>query len=328
MFYSIRHITKFRYEEPVSESIMEVRMQPRTEGTQRCLTFNLSVLPRTRVAWYRDYLGNIVHHFDVPGQHRRLVIVAEALVDVRPPEDLPDRLHSDAWAELDETIAAGDYWEMLMPSHFARACPELTAFAAEIGLDGREAARKTDPLSLVREINRGLYESIAYVKSSTTVDSPIEHALRERKGVCQDYAHIMIALLRELGIPARYVSGYLFHRSGDQTRSAEGATHAWVEVLLPQFGWVGFDPTNDVVATERHVRTAVGRDYADVPPSRGVFKGSTKGELSVTVRVAPSDAPPPVEEELAPAEEWTAVLQEEAAEAAASQQQQQQQQQQ
>lgn len=325
MFYNIRHITKFRYEAPVSESIMEVRMQPRTEGAQRCLTFNLLVLPRTRVAWYRDYLGNIVHHFDVPGQHRRLVIVAEALVDVRAQADVPQRLHPEAWAELDNTISGGDYWEMLMPSHFARPCQELAQFRAEIGVADRRAVRQLDPLALVQDINRALYQSIAYVKSSTSVDSPIEHALRERKGVCQDYAHIMIAVLRDLGIPARYVSGYLFHRSGDETRSAEGATHAWVEALLPRYGWVGFDPTNDVVATERHVRTAVGRDYADVPPSRGVFKGSAKSELSVTVRVAPSDAPPPAEDEFAPTEEWTAVLQEEAAEVAASQQQQQQQ---
>ncbi len=137
----------------------------------------------------------------------------------------------------------------------------------------------------------------------------------------------MITLVRQLGVPARYVSGYLFHRSGEHTRSTEGATHAWVEALLPELGWVGFDPTNNVVANDRHVRTAVGRDYADVPPSRGVFKGSVTSELTVKVRVAPSDAPPPVEEESPAPEEWREAIQEEPPEPAVEAQQQQQQQQ-
>jgi len=325
MFYTIRHLTKFRYSAAVSESIMEVRMQPRTEAMQRCLNFQLSVFPRSRVASYRDYLGNSVHHFDVPGQHRQLLIVAAALVDVRPVADLPANLEANAWDEIDHMIGAGDYWEMLMPSHFARPCKELTEFAADAGFEDRERARQRDPIELLLAINSALFSSIAYVPRSTSVDSPIEHALRERKGVCQDYSHIMIALVRHLGIPARYVSGYLFHRSGDQTRSAEGATHAWVETLLPGLGWVGFDPTNDVLVNDRHVRTAVGRDYADVPPSRGVYKGSVKSELTVRVRVAPSDAPPPAEEEIPATDDWKETLQEEVAELSIAAQQQQQQ---
>src|SRR5438105_9679963 len=113
MYYSIRHLTKFRYSAAVSESMMEVRMQPRTEGNQRCLTFQLAVTPRTRVASYRDYLGNIVHHFDVPGHHKQLVIIAEALVDVKEEPEPPDSIGPNVWAELDSTIATGDYWEML-----------------------------------------------------------------------------------------------------------------------------------------------------------------------------------------------------------------------
>ena len=324
MFYTIRHLTKFRYSGPVSESIMELRMQPRTEAMQRCLNFQLSVYPRTRVASYRDYLGNSVHHFNVPGQHRQLLIVAEALGDVRPAPELPARLNGNAWDEMDAMISAGDYWEMLTPSHFARPCKELTEYADATVFGNREAAREQDPLELLLAINSSLYESIAYVPRSTSVDSPIEHALRERKGVCQDYAHIMITLVRHLGIPARYVSGYLFHRGGELTRSAEGATHAWVEALLPGLGWVGFDPTNNVLVNDRHVRTAVGRDYADVPPSRGVYKGSVKSELTVRVRVAPSDAPPVEEEESPATEEWRETLQEEVAEISIAAQQQQQ----
>ncbi len=154
MFYSIRHLTKFRYSAPVSESIMELRMQPRTEATQRCLSFQLSVLPRTRVASYRDYLGNSVHHFDVPGQHRQLTIVAEALVDVRPPADLPPDLGEGAWARLDAMINGGDYWEMLVPSQFARPSRELVEFASEIGWGSREQARARDPIEVYRTSTR------------------------------------------------------------------------------------------------------------------------------------------------------------------------------
>lgn len=301
-------------------------MQPRSDGPQRCLSFQLVVQPKARVLYYRDYLGNMVHHFDVPGRHKQLSIVADALVDVQPPPPLPESLSDNAWEELDEMIAAGDYNEMLMPSHFGRSTELLEAFARELGVESRDKARQSDPLEFVLNLNALLYTKIAYVPKSTQVDSPIDHALESRQGVCQDFAHIMIGLTRLIGIPCRYVSGYLFHKAGDKTRSAEGATHAWVETLLPGLGWVGLDPTNNVRAGERHVRTAVGRDYADVPPTKGVFKGSADSQLLVAVHVAPSDAPP-LEPELG-VEDWSSALREEGLdpELTAHQQQQQQQQ--
>jgi transglutaminase-like putative cysteine protease len=132
------------------------------------------------------------------------------------------------------------------------------------------------------------------VPNSTKVDSPIEEALRTRQGVCQDFAHIMIALLRRLHIPSRYVSGYMFHRDEEKKdRSLEGASHAWVEALVPGLGWVAFDPTNNLVGGDRHIRVAIGRDYADVPPTRGVYKGEAQSELRVAVTVSPADAAPP-----------------------------------
>src|ERR1700722_7829327 len=328
MYYSIRHLTKFRYSAHVSESLMEARMQPRSDGPQRCLSFQLMVQPKARVQYYRDYLGNTVHHFDVPGRHKQLSLVADALVDVQPSPGLPGSLGQSAWDELDELIAAGDFIEMLMPSHFGQSTELLEQFAHELGVESREKVRQRDPLEFVLNLNALLYGKIAYVPKSTRVDSPIDHALESRQGVCQDFAHIMIGLTRRMGIPCRYVSGYLFHKAGDKTRSAEGATHAWVETLLPGLGWVGFDPTNNVLAGERHVRTAVGRDYADVPPTKGVFKGSADSQLLVAVRVAPSDAPPPLESELGASDDWSSALREDSTDAdllTAQQQQQQQQ---
>jgi transglutaminase-like putative cysteine protease len=157
------------------------------------------------------------------------------------------------------------------------------ALAQELGLGGR----RDDPLSLVRETNDGIYRSFEYSPLSTHVNSPIDDALRIRRGVCQDFAHIFIALVRQLGVPCRYVSGYLEHRNGvGGDRSAEDGSHAWVEAFLPELGWVGFDPTNNMLAGERHIRVALGRDYADVPPNRGMYKGKARSTLRVGVHVA------------------------------------------
>ena len=299
MHYSIRHLTKFRYSAPISESFMELRMQPRTEGAQHCIWFDLSIKPRTRLTSYRDRLGNLVHHFDVPGHHSELAIKSEAVVDIAL-QTLPESLGSEGWQELDALMAAGDYWEMLMPSRFASPTDLLGKLAREL-----DVRRRDDPLVLLRELTAALRETFEYAPQATEVDSPIDEALSTRRGVCQDFAHIMIALVRGVHIPCRYVSGYLFHRVEEHDRSAEDATHAWVEALLPGLGWVGFDPTNNLIASQRHIRVAIGRDYGDVPPTRGVFKGQAKTELSVAVKVVPSAAPPP-QETLEPHEVWLA----------------------
>lgn len=324
MFYAIRHFTRYRYSRPVWESVMEVRMHPRSEHMQRCFTFQLSVSPRSRIFSFPDHMGNLVHHFDIPAPHQQLTIIADALVDVDPPDPLPDSIGVDAWDDLDRMVELEDYWDMLRPSHFARSSPELEAFAKECGVDKRN---DRDPLELLRELNSDLYRGFSYVKQSTSVDSPIEDALLSRQGVCQDFAHIMITLVRNLRIPCRYVSGYLHHDSVHEDRSAAGATHAWVEALLPGLGWVGFDPTNDLIASGRHIRTAIGRDYSDVPPTVGTMKGSGQTEMQVRVRVTPSEAILPPDQEFAADEEWSRFLEkDQASELLHAQQQQQQQQ--
>jgi len=305
MFYAIRHFTRYRYSRPVWESHMEVRMHPRSESLQRCFTFQLSVSPRARIFAFADHLGNLVHHFDIPPRHRQLTIIADALVDVEPPAELPESLGSQAWDELDRMIEHEDYWDMLMPSHFARTSPKLEAMGRELGVDQRG---EVDPLVLLRRLNFDLYRMFSYEKQTTAVDSPIEDALESKRGVCQDFAHIMIALVRNLRIPCRYVSGYLHHDGQHADRSADGATHAWVEALLPEVGWVGFDPTNDLIVSGRHIRTAIGRDYADVPPTMGVMKGPAETELQVRVRVTPSQAMLPPDQEFAADEEWSRFL--------------------
>ncbi len=303
MFYFVRHLTKFRYVSPVSESVMESRMHPRGEGGQHCLTFHLSVSPRCRVFSYRDHLGNNIHHFDIPGQHSQLVIVAESLLEMQPAASLPANLPREAWGALDAAVQNGDYWDMLLPSEFAKPTPALLQLAGQLNL-----CRRDDPLGLLRELNQRLYEWFEYVPRSTRVDSPIDEALENRGGVCQDFAHIMITLVRGLGIPCRYVSGYLHRRTQDHDRSIEDATHAWVEAFLPPLGWVGFDPTNCLVTSDRHIRTAIGRDYADVPPTKGIFRGQTASELSVAVRVSASETAPELDQNFPVPEEWSVLV--------------------
>jgi len=285
MIYSVRHVTNFSYEPAVRESVMEVRMQPRSEGKQRCLNFYLDVNPNANIMAYRDFLGNTVHHFDIPGRQTEIRIAAKALVEVQPAA-APNAADACGWEEFDRQVAQGDYWEMMLPSDFAHGTETLRAFSDELQL-----GRRGNALETLLELNEAIYRSFDYVPNSTKVDSPIDDALRSRKGVCQDFAHIMTALGRQMRIPCRYVSGYLYRDTKAADRSPEGATHAWVEAFLPPLGWTAFDPTNNLVGGGRHIRVAIGRDYADVPPTRGVYRGEAKSELKVGVQVTTVDKP-------------------------------------
>jgi transglutaminase-like putative cysteine protease len=299
MRYTVRHVTRFTYETPITESVMEARMQPRSDGFQRCVHFALTTSPQARVMTYPDHDGNAVHHFDIPTRHSRLAVTAEALVDSieRPP--MPDALGPGAWGEIDALSSCGEWFEHLAPSAFARPTPALDAFARELRLD-----RNEDPLQLLRRIMQEMSDLLEYRPKSTSVDSPIDEALTARCGVCQDFAHIFIALARQLGIPSRYVSGYLFPRTESEIRTTEHATHAWAECYLPGLGWSGFDPTNNEEASEGHIRVALGRDYSDVPPTRGVYKGASgvRTELAVAVRVA--SVKPAVSGDILPFTPW------------------------
>jgi transglutaminase-like putative cysteine protease len=195
--------------------------------------------------------------------------------------ELPETLDQASWAGLDALREDGEFWDWLQPSHFAQRTKPLEALAKALKVD----ERRQDPLTMLRTINRAINQRFAYSPTATAVDSPIDEAIRLKSGVCQDFAHIAIALLRRLKIPARYVSGYLFHDGSDRD-TAPNASHAWVEAFMPDLGWIGIDPTNDRIAGDHHIRVAIGRDYADVPPTKGVYKGEAESELAVAVTVS------------------------------------------
>src|SRR4051812_22002689 len=174
---------------------MEARVQPRSEGTQRCVRFALTTAPAARIRMYQDHDGNIVHHFNIPGRISRLSVIADALVEVTPHSTLPAP-SPGGWEQLDAATASGAFWEWMNPSPFTRPTSRLHEFSSEIGI-----VRGEDPIETLRTVNAELYKRLTYSPKSTRVDSPIDEALQTRKGVCQDFTHIMIALVRLLGIP-------------------------------------------------------------------------------------------------------------------------------
>jgi transglutaminase-like putative cysteine protease len=287
MYYSIRHITRFRYSSPVRESVMELRMQPRSEGPQSLRSFQITTNPRAQLYAYTDYLGNAVYHFNVLREHEELRIEAQAVIEIGAQPERPQSADPLEWGRYNAYNLSDDQFDLLEQSTFARMTPALGEFVAAHDL----ARPAGDPLTALRHLSHTIHGAFEYRQGVTDAQSPIDVALKDQRGVCQDFAHIMIAIARSWGIPARYVSGYLYHRGSRQDRSADNATHAWVEAYLPSMGWVGIDPTNDIMAGERHIRAAVGRDYMDVPPTRGTYKGGAESELAISVAVEPTQAP-------------------------------------
>ena len=269
MRYTVYHLTHFRYDAPVSESVMEVRMQPRTESVQRCLRFELATTPRSRVFAYQDPEGNVVHHFDVPARHRELTVVAESVVEFVSDIADPRELRHGRRGRCSTRAARASGSSSSSSRRTSRGRPRRCwRSAANSG-----CRASVDPLSLLRSLKHQLYDAFEYAPKSTRVDSPIDDALAARRGVCQDFAHVMIALVREHGHPVPLRERLPVPQPQGDERSVDGASHAWVEAWLPTLGWVGIDPTNKTLAMDRHIRVAIGRDYHDVPPTRGVLQG-------------------------------------------------------
>ena len=276
--YSIRHELEFRYDAPVRGSVMTLFLSPVRDRRQQLRSFSIETDPGGAVFEFRGPFGNRGHFFDRPGTHRALRIVARSRVEVSPPREIAGDTGSCSWETLASAIRTPQLWLMLQPSRFAQpSSAALGQFVAARGIEKRD-----DVLESIRVLLGRVYEAFEFSPGITAADSPIEHILETGRGVCQDYAHVMISVLRGWGVPSRYVSGYL---GPDGSLSSTNESHAWVECWLPGFGWCGFDPANNCACDERHVRAAVGRDYADVPPVRGVFRGSANSALGTRVKV-------------------------------------------
>ena len=277
MRLTIHHITNYEYPVAALNSVNEVWLRPLTDDRQSCLSFSLSTTPRAQPRPYTDYYGNTVYHFDIPEPHNRLTIVADAEV-MTDERDLAALLASDAspYQPLDADTA--DRWlDYLTPTPLTTAGPTVLGFARAFqGYQGTVAG-------LARELLARVHGAVSYTAGSTVVNTPAEAALAQGAGVCQDYTHIFLAVIRQLGVPARYVSGYL---SAGARLDEPLASHAWAEVLLPLAGWVGLDITHNCPVDGRYAVIAIGRDYDDVPPVRGAYSGARGTGPNVAVSIS------------------------------------------
>ena len=275
--YEIEHISRYSYTAPVQQCVMLLCLEPRDDRGQRLLDFELETSPPANLNRETDCFGNTRHLLDLHQKHQILEITTRSTVEVASARPLPAHLHTSAWEEIHSRRESRTDWDFTHPSALVRPSPALAAF-----VDRHRIAPMDDPLESLLQLSHTLHDRLQYIPGSTTAESPVEHILETGRGVCQDYAHLMIAIARTWDIPARYVSGYL--HPGEQTPS--NATHAWVECRLPALGWVGFDPTNQSFVGERgKVHIAVGRDYRDVSPTRGVLQGGGEIHLEVDVRM-------------------------------------------
>lgn len=282
--YRTRHITRYTYDDPVSQCQTEVRLRPRENGRQVLEHWHLHIQPEP-VSMNRrtDYFGNDVCCFSILEPHDRLTVTATGEVSLTPPTDLLPSVTAP-WDAVRDQLAAPRTRELLEASEYRWESPlvpwlpQLRAYAKPVFAPGRPIVEAAE------ELTHRIYTEFDYSPKATSIDTPLTDVLKLRQGVCQDFAHLMIGSLRAIGLAARYVSGYL--KSGTQYTGAE-ASHAWVSVYVPGNGWVDFDPTNDVIPGNGHVTLAWGRDYSDVSPVKGVTMGGGEQTVEVEVRVAP-----------------------------------------
>jgi transglutaminase-like putative cysteine protease len=284
MHFAIRYLTEYRYDGPVTDNLNALRVTPATTATQRVDDFGVRVDPQTRLQQHLDYYGTTVIEFGISKAHEHLSIDVRARVATAPPPDPP----AGSWAAVESAAYRGGAIEFLLP---APGEPDDLRIDEMVGL-----VRDHTPLGALERVVQVIPDQFEYRAGVTYVGSTVQDLLAAGAGVCQDFSHLALLLLRHNGLAARYVSGYLYApREDDQeTDSAEVETHAWVEALLPSDDgepvWVGVDPTNRCLAGEHYVKIGHGRHYSDVPPVKGVYRGSAGAELDASVRMHRTDA--------------------------------------
>ncbi len=278
--YEIEHASHYEYDHSATRSVMWLCLQPRVDFDQSVRTFEIVTEPRAYLSPETDSFGNNRHVVTINFEHDSLRIIARSEVETVAIGNAPKTLNADVWDEIARWRESFEHWEFTHESPLTLWSPALEEF-----VDNHDIEVGSDPVASLLQLSTTLHASFNYEPGSTRADSTIDEILNHKNGVCQDYTHVMIAIARSWGIPTRYVSGYM-HTTGMQgEQTPESAMHAWVECLLPDIGWIGIDPTNDTVADERHVRVAIGRDYLDVSPTRGIVTGggTTRLEANVTI---------------------------------------------
>lgn len=267
----------------MTDSVNEIRLTPRTNYRQSCYHHEVEVHPPANLLTYEDFFGNRVHAYSVNKPHTEMVIHTKATVvtlDKAQGTDLPHIPLEEQVKLLNDEKFQNRYIEFILPTRYTEVTPELVEFASQHPFEDAE-----DMFEWTRKLSSTIYEQFTYDPEATSVNTTVKRALMLKRGVCQDYAHLMIAVCRSVGLPSRYVSGY--HFVGDLqggNANFEQASHAWVETHIPGTGWLGFDPTNNVEVNWRYIKLGHGRDYKDIVPVKGVYRGAA-GTLTVKVDV-------------------------------------------
>jgi transglutaminase-like putative cysteine protease len=289
MDYRITHRTTYEYAAPVSVSHHAARFQPRHELPQECLDFRITITPPPAVTkTHTDYFGNSLCMFSIQRLHQRMEVLAESTVSVAartPPVPGLSPTWTDVQQQFRDPVSPADVqpYEFCLDSPLVHAVPEFAEYA-------RKSFQDAVPLLVgARHLTQRIFREFAYDREATDVATPLLEAWKKRRGVCQDFAHFGIACLRSLGLPARYVSGYIrtVAPAGKPRLIGGDASHAWFSVYCPHAGWVDFDPTNNVLPGDEHVTVAVGRDFSDVSPLSGILTGGGDHEVVVSVDVEP-----------------------------------------
>lgn len=278
MKLQVFHRTRYLYATGVRDSFNEARLQPVSNETQTCHQFILKVLPTARLSHYLDFYLNCVHMFEVVQPHTELTVEATSTVTTPDRPALAADLQPAPLAEIGACARLDRCYDFLQSSTYVETDPQLWRLALD-ATDGQ-----TDVWQAAQAIMRYVHREFRYQTASTNAHTHMREVLQTRTGVCQDFAHVMLGLCRAVKIPARYVSGYLYNGPADQLKGAQ-ASHAWVEVYVPGHGWCGLDPTNNRQPDGHYVKVASGRDYADVSPLKGTYRGTSKRQLLVDVLV-------------------------------------------
>lgn len=268
------HTTGYVYDAPVTRSFNEARLTPRADSRQNVILNRVETVPATRSYRYTDYWGTAVTAFDLHAPHTELEVTGSSVVETEPFSGPAEEL---GWDELRADAVADRYDEMLAPTDYVPRDRKLATVA-------RQLSRGEAPAKAVVRAAEWVHKEMDYIAGTTSVHTSALQAFADRRGVCQDYAHLTLVLLRSMGIPSRYVSGYLHPKAGATIgETVAGQSHAWIEAWTGQ--WWGYDPTNNIAINEQHVSVGVGRDYADVPPLKGVFSGAGSTDLEVIVEI-------------------------------------------
>lgn len=273
--YHIRHITRYRYASPVIDCANQIMLYPIQDALQVLKKHELTISQNPDLEEFVDYFGNRIGVFSVISPITELSIISDIEIDISPTV-LPElnATIDERWKKLEELRNVFPYMDFMMLENFEHENEVLEEIK-------RLVDYSQSPFEAAQILSKYVYDNFEYRKGVTTVETEAEEIWKLKAGVCQDFAHISLVMLRMVGIPARYVSGYICPRN--QELRGEGATHAWVEVCVPFYGWLGLDPTNNCIASDRHVRLAIGRNFSDCTPVKGTYKGSSEHTLEVSV---------------------------------------------